>query len=151
MAEERVEVKRILDPETWKKRQLDTLKAVGEANYGVGISMPKADPIKKGIEKEDKFASAMKKAIEEKRRAEALKFTNIEEWFGYSRAFKDRLVPGVTLREKEVDDFVTPWNPILKDHLAKIDVMKDVTDREREEKMLANLRGLKAIKGKWRR
>jgi len=29
-----------------------------------------------------------------------------------------------------------------------IDAMPDATDRDREERMLANLRGLKALKGK---
>jgi len=144
-------VKRILDPETWKKRQLETLKAVGEANYGVGITFPKHDPIKKGIEKEKKYAQAMKKVIEEQRRKKGLEFTDITEWYEYSDKFKGRLVEGVILRENEVTKFVDGYNPILLDHLKKIDPMPDVTDREREEKMLENLRGLKAIKGKWRR
>jgi len=146
-----VVVKRILDPETWKKRQLETLKAVGEANYSVGITFPKHDPIKKGIEKEKKYAQAMKKVIEEQRRKKGLEFTDISEWYAYSDKFKGRLVEGVVIRENEVAKFVDGYNPILLDHLKKIDPMPDVTDREREEKMLENLRGLKAIKGKWRR
>jgi len=146
-----VVVRRLLDPETWKKRQLETLKAVGEANYSVGIAFPKHDPIKKGIEKEKKYAQAMKKVIEKELRKKGLEFTNIDEWYLYSDAFKGRLVEGVTVREDEVDKFVTGYNPILLEHLKEVDKLPDVTDKEREEKMLQNLRGLKALKGKWRK
>jgi len=83
-----VSVTRILSPDEWKKRQINNLKAVGEANYRVGISHPRKDPIEAGIKAEEKWANAI------------------------------------------------------------IDAMPDATDRDREERMLANLRGLKALKGK---
>jgi len=152
MPEERAVVTRLKKPEDWIKRQLDNLKAVGEANFKVGIAYPKKDTIAEGIAAEDKFEAAMKKALEEERRKKALEFVTLQEWYGYSKDIgAPRLVEGVTKREKEVKDFVTGWQPILLDHVAKIDVMPEVTDREREERILANLRGLKAAKGTWRK
>jgi len=149
---ERVEVRRLLRPEDWRKRQIDTLVAVGEANYAVGISFPKKDPIEEGIKAEKKYAAAVKKAIDEERRARALKATNIDEWFKYATEIgKGRLVEGVTKREDEVKEFVDAWQPMLLDHVGKIDIMPEVTDPEREARMLQNLRGLKALKGTWRR
>ena len=151
MAAERAIVTRLLKPEDWIKRQVDTLKAVGEANYAVGIAAPKKDTIDEGIKAEDKYAAEVRKAIEERRREKALKTTNLAEWHQYSSTIgKPRLVEGVTKREKEVRDFVTPWQPRLLDHVGKIDVMPEVTDSEREARMLSNLRGLKALKGAWR-
>jgi len=144
-------VKRILSPDEWRKKQIDTLKAVGEANYKIGIASPKKDPIAAGIEAEDKWAERVKKAIEEQRRKKGLQATNIDEWYAYSAAIgAGRLVDGVTKREKEVADFVTSWQPILTDHVSKIDQMPAVTDKDMEERMLANLRGLKALHGAWK-
>jgi len=144
-------VTRILPPDKWIKKQLDVLKDVGERNYRLKIAMPKKDPIAEGIAAEAKYAAEVKKAIEAERRKKALEATNIDEWYAYSQAIgAGRLVEGVTLREKEVHDFVKPWQPILLEHVGKIDVMPEVTDKEREERMLQNLRGLKALKGTWR-
>jgi len=149
---ERAIVTRLKKPADWIARQLANLRAVGEANYGVGIAAPKKDTIAEGIAAEAKYAAQIKKAVEEERRKKALEAVDLQEWFTYSTEIgKPRLVEGVTKREKEVKDFVEPWQPILLDHVAKIDVMPEVTDREREERMLTNLRGLKALKGTWRK
>jgi len=143
-------VQRILPPDKWVDRQISVLKDVGERNYRVGVATPKADPIAKGIEAEPVYAAQTKLAIDERRRAKALEATNMAEWGEYSGRFSDRLVPGVTVREKEVHDFVKPWHPMLLDHLAKIDPMAVVTLRERIDKAVANIEGLAALKGAWR-
>lgn len=146
-----VQVTRILPPDEWRKRQIDTLKAVGQTNYSQGISRPKKDPIEAGIEAEDKWAARIREAIEERRRAKALQATNMTEWFNYaSQIGSGRLVEGVTKREAKVDRFVKAWQPILADHVSKIDAMPAVTDADMEARMLENLRGLKALKGAWR-
>jgi len=146
-----VTVKRILSPEEWIKRQIDTLKSVGESNYGVGIASPRKDPIETGIKAENKWAGAIKKAIEKKLRAAGLRATNMNEWYNYSSTIgKGRLVEGVVKRLPEVESFVKAWHPMLVDHVSKIDAMPDVFDKDREERMLANLRGLKALHGKYK-
>jgi hypothetical protein len=144
-------VTRILKPEDWIDRQIGTLKAVGEKNYGTGIASPKKDPIAAGIAAEDVYAAETKLAIEERRRAKALEATNMDEWYGYSRDIgKGRLVDGVVKREKEVHDFVRPWSPILSDHLAKVDPLSTVTLKNRIDKAVANMEGLAALRGTWR-
>jgi len=146
-----VEIKRLLPPEEWIGRQIGNLEAVGEANYRVGIKRPKKHTIEEGIRAEAKYAEALKKAIAEERRAAALKTVTLDEWYGYAEEIgAPRLVEGVTKRRKEVEDFVGKWQPILLEHVKKIDVMPEVTDPERERRMIENLRGLKALKGKWR-
>jgi len=144
-------VQRILPPEEWRKRQIGNLKAVGETNYKVGIANPRKDPIEAGIEAEDKWADRIKKAIDEQRRKKALQAVSMDDWYKYaSEIGAGRLVEGVVKREAKVDKFVRGWQPILLDHVKKIDEMPAVTDKDMEERMLANLRGLKALKGKWR-
>jgi len=145
------QVTRILPPDEWKKRQLNTLKAVGEPNYRQGIERPRKDPIEAGIAAEDKWIARIKKAIEERRRAKGLAMTNMNEWYNLASSLgAPRLVEGVLKREFKVDRFIRAWHPLLQDHVAKIDSMPAVTDQDMEARMLENLRGLKALKGRWR-
>jgi len=140
---------RILKPEDWINRQISTLKDVGERNFRVGIAFPKDDPIKAGIAAEPVYAAEVKKAIDEQRRAKRLEKTNIDEWYAYTQQFAGRLVEGVTTREKEVHDFVKPWQPMLLTHVAEIDKLPKVTLRERIDKAVKNIEGLAALRGKW--
>ena len=146
-----VSVQRILPPDEWKKRQIGNLKQVGRQNYAQGISMPKKPPIEAAIAAQDRYEEQMRKDEVLKRRKEALEKVTDDEWFAYAKELgTERLVDGVVKREKKVDRFVKAWQPMLLDHVSKIDAMSDVTDADREERMLANLRGLKDLKGKWR-
>jgi len=142
-------VQRIIDPKNWVDRQITTLKAVGEDNYAKGISMPKKDPIAAGIAAEGKYKDKMKKVLEDGSRAKGLEKTDMSEWYNYSQTIgKGRIVEGVVLREAKVNDFVTKFQPLLTDHVAKVDALKDVSDKDREDRMLENLRGLRALHGK---
>lgn len=142
-------IKRLLSPEEWAKRQLETLKAVGETNYKVGIAGPKRDPIQAGIDAQERYVAQMKKDEVLARRKEALEKTDMNEWYKYSSEIgAGRLVEGVTKRKAKVDDFIRTFHPLLSEHVGKIDAMDDVTDKNREDRMLANLRGLRELKGK---
>lgn len=144
-------VTRILPPEEWKKRQINTLKSVGETNYKQGIERPKKDPIEAGIAAEEKWAERIKKAIEEGRRKKGLAATNMGEWYSVASSLgAPRLVEGVVKREFKIDRFIRGWQPVLLDHVSRIDSLPAVTDTDMENRMLENLRGLKALKGKWR-
>ena len=47
--------------------------------------------------------------------------------------------------------FAQNWAPILAQHVQKIRSLPDATDADRERRMLENLRGLKKLKGAWRK
>ena len=142
-------VTRVISPAAWAERQIKTLQAVGESNYKVGITKPRKDPIEAGIAAEEKYAANTKKAIDEGRRAAALAKTDMATWYKYTSDIgAGRLVEGVVKRRAKVDKFVTTYQPMLVSHLASIDALDDVSDADREERMLENLRGLKALKGK---
>jgi len=145
-------VSRLLPPDQWVERQINNLQKVGRANYIVGISAPKKDTIKEGIKAEGKYANELSAAIAEKRRAKALETVSLEDWFHYASVLgADRLVPGVTQRRAKVEKFVNGWQPMLLEHVKKLDEMGVDTLEDRIRKMEANVRGLVALKGKWRR
>lgn len=144
-----VSIQRVIPPDEWKEKQIGNLKAVGAKNYEMRVKSPRRDPIEAGKAAEEKYAEAMRKVIDEKRRLRGLEKTNSDEWLNYTLNIgKERLVDGVVKREAKVAEFVRAWQPLLVDHLSKIDAMPDVTDADREARMIENLRGLKALKGR---
>jgi len=146
-----VRVVRLLPPDEWRSRQLGVLKDVGEKNYRQGTSMPKKDPIAAGIAAEGKWREELKKAMDLNMRVIGLQATNMTEWYQYTQNIgAPKLVDGVLKREAKVDKFVKAWHPLLTDHVAKMDAIEVVTDKDAEDKMIANLRGLKALHGAWK-
>jgi len=142
-------VTRILDPTTWRDRQIGNLKAVGDTNYKIGIAHPRADPIVAGINAEPAFADAMKKVVDGKLRAAGLKGTDIAEWYKFSSEIgAGRVVEGVTKRETKISKFLDKYQPLLKTHVDAMDKLPTGTDAERKDKMIKNLEGLKALHGK---
>jgi len=155
MAEEipRATVQRVKPPKEWREKQIGNLKAVGRRNYLVGIAFPKKDPIEAGKSNaaEARYAAEMKIVLDEKRRKKALEPLDIDDWYVYARDIgADILVDAVTKREAKVARFVDSWQPMLLDHLAKIDPMSVETLEERIEKAAENIRGLAAMKMKWK-
>lgn len=143
-------ITRVIDPADWVDKQIATLQAVGEANYRAGITRPKKDPIKAGIAAQGKYEAQMRKPEVLARRKTGLERTNMDEWAAMCEELgATNLVRGVTARRYKVERFVAAYQPKLKAHLAKIDAMPDVTDADRERRMIENLKGLKALKGKW--
>lgn len=146
-----VKITRLLPPKDWTEKQLGTLKAVGRRNYEKRIDIPKKSPIAAGIKAEDRYADEMRKVLEEGRRKRGLQATSDDEWHSYAKNIgAARLVEGVTKRKPEVDKFTSKWQPMLEDHLSKIDPMSTATFEERIDKAVSNMRGLKELKGKWK-
>ena len=142
-------IQRVISPEEWKKRQLAALKATGQTNYIAGVQNPKADPIQRGIETEAKYAAAMRKALDNESRKKGLQKTSMSEWTQYSvNIGANKLVDGVVKREAKISKFLASYQPMLVSHLSRIDALSEETDSDREQRMLENLRGLKALKGK---
>lgn len=145
-------ISRLPKPDDWREKQLTTLKAVGERNYRKAILSPRKSPIAAGIAAEDKFADAMRRALETKARAMGLKATSDEEWLGYATEIgAGRLVEGVVKREPKVKRFIDTFQPMLADHLTKIDPMANVTLSDRIAKAVANIEGLAALRGAYKR
>jgi len=144
-------IRRTVAPEDAVEKMVASLEAVGRENYLKGISAPRKDPIKAAIAAEDKWAAKVQEAIKEKRRAKALETISMEEWAAMAEAGADRLVDGVKMRRHKIERFWKNWSPLLERHLAEIDKLPDKTDADREKRMLENLRGLKKLKGAWRK
>lgn len=144
-------ITRLLPPDEWRGKQIAALKAVGEANYRTRVQIPKKSPIKAGIAAEARYASEMRKVLDEKRRKKGLSVVTDDEWLGYTLAIgAPRLVEGVTKREPKVKKFIDAWHPMLREHLSKVDPMATTTLKDRVNKAVANMEGLAALHGAWK-
>ena len=141
-------VTRLIPASEWLNKQLGNLQAVGETNYRAGITRPKKDPIAAGIAAQGAYEAAMRDPKVLARRVSGLRRTNMEEWASMAeRIGASRLVQGVTERRYKVERFLTGYVPKLLSHLQHIDALPNVTDADRERRMVENLRGLRGLKG----
>lgn len=146
-----VTVKRVKDPETWLAKQKRAVETVAEANYTAGVVVPKRPIVATSIAKEDKYKAKMMQVLEKKARVEGLKGVTDDEVVGAAIAIgAPKLRDGILKRWHKVTSFVEKWSPILASIEADVDAKPDVTDADREQRMLANLRGLKAKKRAWK-
>jgi hypothetical protein len=145
-----VQVTRLIPPTDWVNRQINGLKANGQANYVQGIQKPKKDPIAAGIAAEPKYANMMQQAIQNQTRAKHLANVTIQEWETNAETIgAPRLVDGVVRRQYKVNNFVTAFSPLLLNLLGSIDQMPTGTASERDQKAQAMIQGLRALRGTW--
>lgn len=143
-------VQRVIPPEQWRKKQLDTLSAVGRTNYLLGIATPKRSPIEAGSSQasEAKFNASMQLVLQNKRRMKGVAGSSDAEWFTYAREIgAANLVSGVTKREAKVADFIQSWHGQLTQVLSNVDKMATATLEERIQKSAENIRALAALHG----
>jgi hypothetical protein len=141
-------IQRLPTAQQWVDKQIGNLQAVGEANYRVGITSPKKDPIQAGIAAQGAYESKMRDPAVLKRRETGLRKTNSDEWATMCESVgASRLVQGVVSRQYKVERAVGSLVGKLATHLQKIDALPNVTDADRERRMVENLRGLRAMKG----
>jgi hypothetical protein len=145
-------VERVKPAEAWVKKQLGNLAAVGESNYRAGVVAPKRPIVATSIAKEDKYAAKMREVLDKKLRVAGLQGVTDDQVINAAvKIGAPRLVPAVQAREEKVRKFVSNWQPILASIETEVDTMPDTTDAEREQRMLSNLRGLKAKAKAWKR
>ena len=141
-------VQRLISPAAWKDRQIAALKANGQTNYAQGIQNPKADPIESAKAAKGAWENGLKAAMERNAFTKGLDRTNIQEWQGYAANIgASKLVEGVTKREAKVSKFLNTWQPALASALTNLDSMPTDTANDRDQKMLANVKALRAMKG----
>ena len=142
-------VTRVKDAAVIVDKQIGNLQAVGQQNYLKGIASPKKDPIQAGIEAQGAYEAKMRDPAVLKRREAGLRRTSMAEWALMAETIgAQNLVAGVVARRAKVERFWSAWMPLLTAHLQTIDRLPNVTDADRERRMVENLRGLRALHGR---
>ena len=137
------------DPASIVAKQLDNFAAVGATNYLAGSQQPKDDPIAAGIRAQPAYEAAMRDPNVLRRRVEGLQRTNMGEWITQVETKGvERIAAGVAAARPKIERFWSGWHPILLSHVQKIRAMPAVTSADRKNRMIANLDGLRALRGR---
>ena len=140
-------VTRLIPPGDWVDKQIAGVESVGAANYSAGVTRPKRDPIKAGIDAQPAYEAAMRNPAVLARRVRGLQKTSIDIWAVQCETIgAARLVEGVTSRRPKIERAVGELHRRMLTHLSRIDAMPNVTPADRERRMVENLKGLRAMK-----
>ena len=139
------------DSGTIVAKQMDNFAAVGAQNYLAGAQQPKDDPIAAGIRAQPAYEAAMRNPEVLRRRVEGLQATNMGEWIiQVEQKGVQRIAEGVAAARPKIERFWAAFHPLLLSHVQKIRAMPAVTEADRKNRMIANLDGLRALKGRAR-
>ena len=138
----------VISVERWIKKQLERVR-VAEDEYKAGIESVTENPCAKAAEKADKYLKRIEERVEYWKTR--LSKISLEEWKRRTLEKARRFPEGVRAAEDRIREFVRNWQPILADIQAAVRAMPDLTDADREKRMIENLRRLKAAKGTWMR
>jgi len=132
------------------KKMVENASRSTEA-YKDGVMNPKRGPASSALAAADKRAEAVRQAEADKRWEKAM--ATVSDSYVQERAATvgaPRYASGVTAAEPKIKKFWSAWKPILDTIESEVAAMPDVTDADREARMIANLKKMRAKKGAWR-
>lgn len=141
-------VTRLKSPTDWVNKQIGNMSAVGEQNYRAGIAAPKRDWQTSAIQGQAAYETAMRDQATLKRRETAIRNVTSDEWAAQAERGASRLVQGTLDRRPKIERKVAALHQLMSSHLQRIDQMPTATASQREERMIANVRGMREMKGR---
>jgi len=136
--------------EDWLDKQLARVR-VSTEDYKKGIMAPERDPIAAALAANDKRKEGIRRSLEDEPWEKTMKTLTKEDWAKPALTLgAARFVPGVEAKKDKINKFISSWRPILEGVQSDIRAMPEVTDADREGRMLENVRKMKAKKGAWR-
>lgn len=141
-------VTRLKSPQAWVEKQLGNMAAVGETNYRAGIANPKRDWQSAAIGGQAAYENAMRDPNTLKRRESSIRQVSSDEWAAQAERGASRLVQGTLDRRPKIERKVQQLHGLMSSHLQRIDQMDSSTPAAREQRMIANVRGMREMKGR---
>jgi len=138
-----------LSAEKITKKQVENASRSTEA-YKDGVSNPRRGAATAALAASAKRAEAVRVAEEGKYWEKSM--AKVTDDYVKKRAVDigaPRYAPGIKGAEEKTLKFWRGWKPILDGIEGEVAAMPDVTDADREARMIANVRALKAKKGDW--
>ena len=132
----------------------ERLLAGGQRRVQLAQALERTAPVdmhfhQAGIDAQAAYEAKMRDRAVLKRRVDGLRKSSMAEWAIMAETIgAQNLVQGVVARRAKVERFWGAYLPMLNTHLSRIDALPNVTDADRERRMVENLRGLRALKGK---
>lgn len=140
----------VIDPEEWAEKQVKRAAAAA-SEWEKNVLRPRRDPLKAAIAAKEKRKEKLRESLEQDKWAKAMAAVDEDLMYAVIRkrgasAFR----AGIEDRKAKVVARVKELQPLVAALKKEIQAMPDVTDADREARMLAGRRGMIAI-GKKRR
>lgn len=132
------------------KKMVENAKRATES-YRQGVMNPIRGPATAALAAADKRAEAVRRSLDDKTWEKAM--ATISDEYVQRKAAEvgsARFASGVEAAKDKIEKFWSKWTPHLEEVRSKIEAMPDVTDSDREARMLENLKLMRSKKGVWR-
>jgi len=132
------------------KKMVENAKRATES-YREGVMNPIRGPATAALAAADKRAEAVRRSLDNKTWEKAMS-TISDEYVKRKAADvgSARYASGVEAAKDKVENFWSKWAPHLEEVRSKIQGMPDISDSDREARMIENLRAMRSKKGVWR-
>jgi len=139
-----------INPSFIAKKMVENAKRATES-YREGVMNPIRGPATAALAAADKRAEAVRKSLDNKTWEKAMA-TISDEYVKRKAADvgSGRYASGVEAAKDKIENFWNKWTPHLEEIRSGIEAMPDISDTDREARMVENLRRMKAKKGAWR-
>jgi len=136
---------RVPETDEWVNKQISRTEAATE-EWKKNVLRPKRNPLEAAKAAKGKWQNAMQRAIQENRFEAGLDAVDEETMYAVIRETPSTaLAEGVRRRAPKIRQKVDKLRGYLAAHLEAVDKLPVDTDQQREQKMLANLRGMREI------
>ena len=132
------------------KKMVENAKRSTEA-YREGVLNPIRGAATAALAAADKRAEAVRRSLDNKTWEKAM--ATISDDYVKRKAAdvgSGRYASGVEAAKDKIENFWNKWTPHLEEIRSKIQTMPDISDTDREARMIENLKAMRAKKGVWR-
>lgn len=136
---------RVLPPNEWASKQLSRAAAAGDAWLTRSLS-PRKVPSQAALQANDLRIARVQESISKKTWEGAMNKVDEDERLETIRAVgSSGYARGVSAREGKIRKKVAQLQPLVAAHVQAIDGLPAKSDADMENRMVANLRGMRAI------
>jgi len=123
---------------------------VADKDYRWGVEHPERNPIEAALAANDKRIARIKESLDKKTWEKKMEKLTIEDWRKPAlEKGVGRFPEGIEVARPKIDKFWRGWHPILSGIQSAVRALPEITDADREKRMIENLRRLKAAKATW--
>ncbi len=141
---------RIPSADAWSKKQIERAAAAGN-DWLDGTLNPRRDPVAAALAANDRRVARIQQSIADKTWEGAMKRVDAAATEATIRAVGAQgYANGVRARTDKIQSAVARLQPLVAAHVATIDALPAKSDADMEARMVANLRGMRAIGKKYK-
>ena len=135
--------------EKWVEKQLARVRVAG-GDFKDGVLAVTENPAAKALAANAKRVAKIQESIAKKTWETKMSKVSLEDWKGKaSTVGADRFISGVEANVDKIEKFVRGFQPKLSSLAASVNSMPETSEAERDNRVLAMVRGLRKLKGQW--